>query len=241
MTDPTRRTKRHTNLTSHTIPRLALAALALCAATAAAPRASAQATARASSAVDDMADVPARHAVRELLEAAPARGIPIEPLLTKVREGVAKSSTPERIHDAVRLLSSRLESARAALSPVYSTEELTAGAGALQVGVSAATLKGLRASSANAPLTVPLGVLTEMIADGVPVGLASTSIAKLVKRGASSALLIQLGKRVREDVASGIAPKDALDQGSQRVLSLLAAPFTNSIQPTSPPIRPPRR
>jgi hypothetical protein len=198
-------------------------------------------TTRPASAVDAMADVPARIAVREILESAPARGIPVEPLLTKVREGVAKSSTPERIHEAVRLLSDRLEAARASLAPVYSVAELTAGAGALQVGVSPASLKELRALAPAEPLTVPLGVLTEMIADGVPVRMGATQIAMLVKRRASSALLIELGARVRADVASGIAPKTALDQGSQRVLSLLAAPLTNTLQPASPPIRPPRR
>ena len=196
--------------------------------------------ARQASAVDDMADVPARLAVREILESATARGIPVEPLLTKVREGVAKSSTPERIHDAVRMLSGRLEAARAALSPVYSTPELTAGAGALQVGVPASSLKELRQLSPNAPLTVPLGVLTEIIADGVPVRPAATSIAKLVKSGATSELLIALGARVRADVASGMAPKTALEQGSQRVLSLLAAPFSRAIVPASPPLRPMR-
>ena len=199
-------------------------------------------SARPASAVDDMADVPARLAVRELLEAAPARGIPVEPLLTKVREGVAKRSTPERIRDAVRLLSGRLETARAALTPVYSVAELTAGAGALQVGVTTASLKELRALAPDEPLTVPLGVLTEMIADGVPVRMAATQIAALVKKRASSALLIELGARVRADVASGIAPRTALDQGSQRVLSLLADPnVRSSVQPTSPPLRPPRR
>jgi hypothetical protein len=45
-------------------------------------------------AVDAMGEVPARAAVREILDGAPARGIPVEPLLTKVREGIAKRSDP---------------------------------------------------------------------------------------------------------------------------------------------------
>jgi hypothetical protein len=198
-------------------------------------------TARSSSVVDDIADVPARVAVREILDAAPARGIPVEPLLTKVREGVAKSSTPERIHDAVRLLSGRLETARVALSPVQNVAELTAGAGALQVGVPAASLKELRRLAPDAPLTVPLGVLTEMIADGVAVRPAASQIAELMKRGATSAMLIEMGRSVRAEVASGKAPSKALEQGSQRVLSLLAAPFSRAIVPASPPTRPSRR
>ena len=231
---------------SHLIPRVARSALRVGAMTVFAISLSSldarAQSARPASAVDDMADVPARRAVREILESAPSRGIPVEPLLTKVREGVAKSSTPERIHDAVRLLSGRLETARVALTPVYSVAELTAGAGALQVGVTPASLKELRALSPGDPLTVPLGVLTEMIADGVPARMAATRIAALVKKRAPSEMLVQLGEQIRADVASGIAPKTALEQGSQRVLSLLAAPLTtNSVQPATTPLRPPRR
>ena len=187
--------------------------------------------------VDAMGDVPARVAVREIIDGASTRGIPVEPLLTKVREGIAKRSDPERIRDAVRSLSQRLEQARGALEPVYSVQELSAGAGALQGGVSAKTLRELRFLSPSAPLTVPLGVLTEMIADGVPKGPAASRVRELVARGATSQHLIAMGAEVRADVASGIAPGTALDLRSKRVISLLGPPSTPAVLP---PIRPPR-
>jgi hypothetical protein len=84
---------------------------------------------------------------------------------------------------------------------------------------------------------VPLGVLTEMIADGVPSRPAAGKIRELLQRGASSALLIRMGADVRADVASGMAPVTSLELRSKGVLSLLAAPFTPTI---IPPIRPGR-
>jgi len=190
--------------------------------------------------IDAMPDAPARTAVRELLDRAPARGIPVEPLLTKVREGIAKRANPERIRDAVQLLSQRLEQARGALDPALSVAELSAGAGAIQSGVSLPTLRELRHLSPAAPLTVPLGVLTEMIADGVPPRPAGLRIRELVARGASSAQLIAMGADVRADVATGIAPGTALELRSKRVISLLVAPVTPTFSSPVPPLRPGR-
>ena len=199
--------------------------------------------------IDAMGDVPARVAVREILDGAPARGIPVEPLLTKVREGIAKRSNPDRIRDAVQTLSRRLEQAHGALDPVYSVAELSAGASAIQIGVPVRTLQELRFLSPATPLTVPLGVLTEMIADGVPARPAAEKVKQLVGRGATSKHLIAMGAEVRADVASGMAPGTALELRSKRVISLLVNPsqpaFGQSVGPASPPspppIRPPRR
>ena len=97
----------------------------------------------------------------------------------------------------------------------------------------------------STPLTVPLGVLTEMIADGVPARPAAAKVRELVGRGATSKLLVAMGEEVRADAASGIAPGTALELRSRRVISLLVSPVTpafgNTALPASPPIRPPRR
>ncbi|HYW33096.1 MAG TPA: hypothetical protein VE869_16465 [Gemmatimonas sp.] len=186
-------------------------------------------------ALDAVGDAPARAAIRQTIEAAGARGVPVDPLLTKVREGVAKRSDPRRISDAVQQLAARLETAAQALAPAFSSSELSAGAGALHHGVSASTLKAYRALSPSAPLTVPLGVLTEMIADGVPSKLASGKIRDLVSRGATPALLIDMGAKVRADVMGGIAPGVALELRSKGVISLLASPASSAV---SGPIRP---
>lgn len=176
--------------------------------------------------------------LRTLIDGAATRGVPAEPLLAKVREGVAKGSDAARIREAVRLLAQRMERAGKALAPAYSIGELTAGAGALQSGVTPGTLRDLRTAWPDRPLTVPLGVLTEMVADGVPRSAAAARLRELMTRGASGAQLIALGTSIRADVAAGYAPGAALDLRAKGVLSLLANPFKSSIAPASPPIRP---
>lgn len=177
-------------------------------------------------------------ALRALIDGAPARGVPAEALLTKVREGIAKGSNDVRIREAVRLLAQRLETARRSLDPAYSVGELTAGAGALQSGVAPSTLRDLRKAWPDRPLTVPLGVLTEMVADGVPLKSASTRLRDLMSRGANGAQLIAMGTSIRSDVAAGYEPGTALELRAKGVLSLLANPFKSSIAPSAPPIRP---
>lgn len=179
-------------------------------------------------------------ALRSLLSRANARGIPADPLLAKVREGIAKGSDGERIREAVRVLSARLESAAAALAPVYSGSELTAGAGALQSGVSVATLRDMRRVWPDRPVTVPLGVLTEVVADGVPLKRAATKLRELMQRGATGAQLVALGASIRDDVAAGYAPGTALELRSKGVFSLLANPLKSTIGPATTPTRPRR-
>ncbi|MES2522024.1 MAG: hypothetical protein V4617_04915 [Gemmatimonadota bacterium] len=216
--------------------RRVLAALACAAAVVHAAPAGAQSVPQRSQsqvadALEGVGDAPVRTALLATIESAQSRGVPVDPLITKVREGVAKQSDPSRISDAVRQLAGRLETAAQALAPAFSSSEISAGAGALQHGVPASTLRAYRALSPSAPLTVPLGVLTEMIADGVPPKLASTRIRELVARGAAPALLIDMGAKIRSDVIRGIAPGVALELRSKGVISLLGSPVSPAAQP----------
>lgn len=178
--------------------------------------------------------------LRTLISSANARGVPADPLLAKVREGIAKGSDGARIREAVRVLGARLESSAAALAPVYSGSELIAGAGALQSGVSVTTLRGLRRVWPDRPVTVPLGVLTEMVADGVPLKLAGTKLRELMQRGATGVQLVALGTSIRDDVAAGYAPGTALELRSKGVFSLLANPLKSTVGPATTPTRPRR-
>lgn len=215
----------------------------------------AQGTPAALASRTDLGDAVAAHlagdaALRALLDDATARGVPAEPLRTKVREGVVKGSDGVRIREAVRVLAGRLETARAALDPGYSVGELTAGAGALGSGVAPVVLRDLRKAWPDRPLTVPLGVLTELVADGVSTKAAAERLRQLMSRGATGAQLIALGVSIRSDVAAGYAPGTALELRSKGVLSLLANPFKTSITapggiqtatpPGAAPIRPRR-
>ena len=58
--------------------------------------------------LDLIDNVAVRLALRTLISDAAASGLPTGPLVTKVREGVAKHAEPERIRNATSLLAHRL-------------------------------------------------------------------------------------------------------------------------------------
>jgi hypothetical protein len=195
-------------------------------------------------ALEAVTDTRAREALRVAIHDARGRGVPVDPLVAKVREGVAKQSSPDRIVSAVRLLAENMERAQRALQPVQAVEEIPAGAGALRAGVPDGMLRNLRQSWPNKTLTVPLGVLTELVANDIPAKTAAARVRELMVRGASSAQIVALGEEVRADIAAGHAPDASMELRTKGVLSLLnaqgaaAASLDTRASPRRP--RPPR-
>lgn len=191
---------------------------------------------------DAIGDADARTAIRGLIADAAARGLPTAPLVTKVREGIAKKATPDRIRSATALLVDRLGTAAGAIAPTRSSEELAAAADALQVGIPVSTLREMRQLWPAKPLTVPLGVLSEMVASGVSKPIATRRVRDLLVKGANTAQFASLGTYVRNDIAAGLAPDAAMELRSKGVLSLLnsQSAFSSSLVPTVPP-RPPQK
>src|SRR5690348_1784803 len=85
----------------------------------------AQQVAYAANAVSEL-DSATQAAVMRELGRARSRGLPVQPLVAKVREGQVKRATPDRIRFAVSALAARLDSARAALGPTSTTPEIVA-------------------------------------------------------------------------------------------------------------------
>jgi len=188
-----------------------------------------------SSALEGLADANAQAALRAMLDGAAAKGIPTSPLVTKVREGIAKGATPDRIRTVAAALMQRLETAAAALAPTRATEEVSAGADALQTGIPATTLRDMRKVWPDKPLTVPLGVLTELVQSGVPHANATKRVRELLVKGATTAQLAALGTNVRNDIAAGLAPDASMELRSKGVLSQL---HSQSLPTIAAPIRP---
>lgn len=209
--------------------------VALVLASASAAPASAQGTS-----VLPIADAKARVAVEREIARAQAKGLPTQPLIAKAMEGVTKQATGERIRVAVASQAKRLEQARALLAPSQSVAELTSGADALAVGVPAPMLKQLRAAwPVDRSVAMPLDVLTELVARGIPAKHALEQITALMKRGATPSQIASLGTSVQADVAAGLAPDAALEVRARGVMSLLPSPAAAaSLAPTGS--RPPR-
>ncbi len=172
-----------------------------------------------------IADARTRAAVEREIARAAAKGLPVQPLVAKANEGVAKQASGERIQDAVASLAKRLEQARALLAPSTSVAELTSGAEALRVGVPGPMLKQIRAAwPVERSVVMPLDVLTELVARRIPAKHALDQITVLMRRGATPSQIASLGQSVQADVAAGLAPDAALEVRARGVMSLLPSP-----------------
>lgn len=150
-------------------------------------------------------------AIEPIIARARAARLPVDLLYARARQGQVSRLPSARIQAAVQKLAERLETANDALAPNATPEELRGAADALQSGVGRETLKLMREAARDASLAVPLGVLTQLVARGVPVEKASVQIVDLLQRGATPTHFIALDDRVRADVLAGKRPDESLD------------------------------
>ncbi len=181
-----------------------------------------------------ISDARTRAAVTREIERAASRGLPVRALVAKAQEGVTKQAPADRIRTAVTSLARRLETARDLLAPSPSDAEMIAGADALAVGVPAPMLRQIRAAyPPGQSVAMPLDVLTELVARGVPASNALTQITQLMRRGATPTHIAGLGASVQSDVAAGLTPDAALEVRARGVMSLLPSPA--AVSATSSP------
>jgi hypothetical protein len=174
--------------------------------------------------LDGKLDGETQAVVLRTLDSARTRGLPMEPLVDKALEGATKRAAGPRIQAAVSTLLGRLEAARDALAPNPTPRDITAGADALAYGATRDALKAMRAIRPNESVAVPLGVLTQLVASGVPVGRATRVVADLLRRGARDEQLIALNEDVRSYVAAGASPEVALDVRTRGLNAVLPPP-----------------
>jgi hypothetical protein len=126
-------------------------------------------------------------AIARVIDSAATAGVPPDPLIAKALEGASKHATGDRIVLAVRGLAADLASSRRALGGSASEADVVAGASALRAGASADALTRIRAARGNAPLLVPLATLADLVAQGIPVDRAVTTVLGLARAGAPDA------------------------------------------------------
>ncbi len=171
------------------------------------PPARAQQVMSAANVANELDSVTAVAVSREIARAR-ERGIPVEPLLAKVREGRFKSAGGPLIRTAVAKLAARLDSARAVLGGSSTNAELVAGAEALAAGAGIAALRAIRAATPRS-IEAALGTLAQLIMSGVKPPRALEMIVSLLKRNAAPALVLALGNYVEGDVAAGMRPDES--------------------------------
>lgn len=162
-----------------------------------------------------------RATLERFIDSARVVGLPVDPLYSKVREGVFRAADEARVIAAVQRLGRDLGDARSALGDSAGAEEITAGANALRAGIRPADLSRLRESRARKsdhPLTVALVVLADLATRGVPADLAAASVTELVARKVSDASLLSFRQSVERDVLGGRSPASALDARTRAMI-----------------------
>ena len=149
-------------------------------------------------------DADTRARVVVLVDSARAAGLPVEPLIDKALEGASKRATGDRIVAAVRHLAAGLATARGALGTA-TVAELDAAASALRAGATPATLTRLRATRGRHDLTVPLAVLSDLVARGIPADSAASFVLQLAAVAADDDF-IAFQRNVDRDIALGAPP-----------------------------------
>jgi len=177
-----------------------------------------------------------RAAVAAVVDSARAAGLPADPLVNKALEGASKGADGARIAVAVRALAGDLARTRAVLGRTATEGELVAGAAALRAGAAPAFLERLRGDYPREPLVVPLAVMADLVARGVPADTAVRSVLALVRTGMREAELVAFRQSVERDVALG-APAGAaaavrVNAAERDYATAIAA------QPSSAPPRP---
>ncbi len=147
----------------------------------------------------------ARAPVAAIIDSARAAGLPTDPLVNRALEGASKAADAARIVAAVRALVARLGEARGALGASATEAELVAGAAALRAGAAPAFLARLRRESPREPLVLPLAVMADLVARGVPADTAAASVLALVRSGVRDADLVAFRQSVERDIALGAA------------------------------------
>ena len=179
-------------------------------------------------------------AIAPIVEQARDEKLPVAPLYAKAREGQVQRVPVVKIEAAVRTLADRMRAANEALAPDASEQELHAAADAIKSGVPAETLRAMRKAGGDGSLAVPIGVLTQLIARGVPVERASMEVVALLQKGAVARNFIALEERVRQDVLAGRRPDESLDLRLKGIIPNLPQSATTGagLTNTSTPRRP---
>jgi hypothetical protein len=163
-------------------------------------------------------DAPSRAAITALVDSARAQGLPVEPLMEKVYEGMGKGADGPRIVAAVRSLTLEMASAHRALGTVASADELKAAASAMHAGVPAVELgKMKKQSGLRRSLTLPFTVLADIVSRGVPVEAGVNAIRSLVGAGAKDADLSKFQRNVSVDIEQGAPPAAAAETRAKAV------------------------
>ena len=148
--------------------------------------------------------------VSRLADSVQAAGLPSDPLIAVAFEGASRRASSDRIVAAVRGYAAALGAARDHLGAAAVPDEIVSAAGVIVAGVVPTMLGEYRLARPSGRLTVPLVVLADLIARGIPADSAAMALGAALRNGASDDQLTEFRRRVERDIAAGARPSTAM-------------------------------
>ena len=149
-------------------------------------------------------------AVSRIVDSVRAVGLPAETLVGVALEGASRRAPSETIVGAVREYASALGVARQTLGDAAASDEIVSAAGVLMAGVSSRVVGEYRAARPTSSITVPLVVLADLIARGVPADTAAKALGDALRNGVRDDQLAELRRRIERDILAGARPATAM-------------------------------
>jgi hypothetical protein len=162
--------------------------------------------------------------ITRVVTQAKAAGLPTDPLVATALEGASRHAPASQILAAVHRQADEFERSRAVLGPRASHAAIIAGASVLHAGVSADTLARLCATRPGRSFVIPMVVLADLVARGVPSVTATATVETAVRTGARDTELLRLRERVAQDILRGASPGDATALRARALMLDLTAP-----------------
>ena len=148
-----------------------------------------------------------------------AQGLPTATLVARALEGVSRQADSGAILAAVQRQASGLAAARRVLGLAAGDAEIEAGAGALLAGVPEDSLASLKRARPTGSLVIPLVVLSDFVARGVPAANASSTVLAAARAGAPDPALLRMRERINERIQRGERPLGASREGLRELLA----------------------
>ena len=153
-----------------------------------------------------------------------AARLPTDPLIATALEGASRHAPASQILAAVHRQADEFERARVVLGPRAGSAEIIAGASVLHAGVAPDTLARLCATRPGRSLVIPMVVLADLVARGVPTLTATSTVEAAMRTGARDTELLRLRERVAQDILRGASPGDATALRARALMLDLTAP-----------------
>jgi hypothetical protein len=190
------------------------------------------------------ADRETRAALAKIVADADARGLPSGHIVSKVQFALVVHAPPARILETAQAVADRLETARAAIASDTLPADIAAGEEALSFKIPKDILARIHRAAPNRAIAVPIGLLTQLVANAVPAEHAGEIVIKLVRGGATPKQFADLGNDVNSDVQRGAKGAESVDIRLRGLTPLLApggAQTTGDLTASSPVPSGPRK